>query len=468
MKRSIKSLILLMVLAVFAGGYFLIDALTNQQVNVQESAGSYPLLGEGANIAALSWERDGETIALRKNGDAWQVEGDAEYPLDQEAVKALVSSLAALAGNLRLEGVDAPEDYGLDAPALVAEIELADGQTRTLSLGNETLLGGEYYVSAGEAGVVYVTDVALSSVLSASLDELTQWEEIPQVDDIARLVILGPSASLDQTYYEDSAALTYNPEWRWFQTGLQYPSDTDAMRLLLDDVAALAWNGFVAHGVAGEALAEYGLDSAGSTSVVVFVEGQSESALSLVIGASCEEGYYAMLAGSDCVYTMAAESVASLLQATDASVRATDVLRLDWQQIVRVEFDAGTPLVLERIETEAEEGDAANVEPAEGEEEEASAETVTLNGETVDAAYAQEAFEDITSLEGDGFVDGVEVTEPLLTITVYTNLEDFPEITLRFGAHDATSYVLENGVQPPMLVSTSSVDTLIRTWSYMP
>lgn len=468
MKRSIKSLILLMVLAVFAGGYFLIDAMTNRQANVQESAGSYPLLGEGANIAALSWERDGETIALRKNGDAWQVEGDAEYPLDQEAVKALVSSLAALTGNLRLEGVDAPEDYGLDAPALVAEIELADGQTRTLSLGNETLLGGEYYVSAGEAGVVYVTDVALSSVLSASLDELTQWEEIPQVDDIARLVILGPSASLDQTYYEDSAALTYNPEWRWFQTGLQYPSDTDAMRLLLDDVAALAWNGFVAHGVEGEALAEYGLDSAGSTSVVAFVEGQSESALSLVIGASCEDGYYAMLAGSDCVYTMAAESVASLLQATDASVRATDVLRLDWQQVVRVEFDAGTPLVLERIETEAEEGDAANVEMAEGEEEETSAEIVTLNGETVDAAYAREAFEDITSLEGDGFVDGVEVTEPLLTINVYTNLEDFPEITLRFGAHDATSYVLENGVQPPMLVSASSVDTLIRTWRYMP
>ena len=155
---------------------------------------------------------------------------------------------------------------------------------------------------------------------------------------------------------------------------------------------------------------------------------------------------------------MAAESVASLLQATDASVRATDVLRLDWQQVVRVEFDAGTSLVLERIEAEA----------AEGEEEETSAETVTLNGETVDAAYAREAFEDITSLEGDGFVDGVEVTEPLLAITVYTNLEDFPEITLRFGAHDATSYVLENGVQPPMLVSASSVDTLIRTWSYMP
>ena len=109
MKRSIKSLILLMVLAVFAGGYFLIDALTNRQANVQESAGSYPLLGEGANIAALSWERDGATIALRKNGDAWQVEGDAEYPLDQEAVKALVSSLAALAGTLSLEGVDGHE-----------------------------------------------------------------------------------------------------------------------------------------------------------------------------------------------------------------------------------------------------------------------------------------------------------------------------------------------------------------------
>ena len=278
------------------------------------------------------------------------------------------------------------------------------------------------------------------------------------MDDIARLVILGPSASLDQTYYADSAALTYNPEWHWFQTGLQYPSDADAMRLLLDDVAALAWNGFVAHGVEGEALAEYGLDSAGSTSVVAFVEGQSESALSLVIGASCEDGYYAMLAGSDRVYTMEAESVASLLQATDTDVRASDALRLDWQQVVRVEFDAGTPLVLERMETEAEEGDA----------EEAPTETVTLNGEAVDATYAQEAFEDITSLQGDGFVDGVEVEKPLLTITVYTNLEDFPEITLRFGAHDATSYVLENGVQPPMLVSASSVDALIRTWNYMP
>lgn len=466
MKRSIKAILLLAALAVLVGGYALVRSLAGENVDVRENEGAYPILGEETSIAALTWTRGETTISLRKSGDTWYVEGDEEYPLDQNAVEALVQSLASLTAHMRLEGVEAPEDYGLTEPALAAAVELANGETRALFMGDEALLGGEYYLGTGEEGVVYVTDVALSSILSASVAELTQWEEIPRLESVARLVILGPNASLDQSYFADSSALTYNPDWHWFQTGMQYPSDEDAMRLLLDDVDALAWNAFVAHGVANEDLAAYGLDSANATSVVAFEEGACESSLSVVIGAACEGGYYAMLAGSDCVYTVAAESVASLLQATDVSVRATDALRLDWEQVARVEFDASTPLTLVREESA---GAAAEAESAQTQEAGTeTGETVTLNGEAVDVAYAREAFEDITSLSGDGFVDGLEVLEPLLTITVYTDAVDFPQIALRFGAYDATSYVLENGVQPPMLVSAASVDALIRTWMYMP
>ena len=450
MKRSIKSLLLVLALALLVGGYWVVTNMTTS-VNVTQSSVSTAIVDKNAAISSISWTYEGEDITLNNNDGTWFLANDETYPINQNAVKTLMGSFTGVMAKQKIDGVSSLADYGLEEPAYTVTFT-ADGEERTFSTGDATPLDNGYYFYDGSD--VYVTGASLKEVFESSLLDLTAMEEIPAVSTATHIVISGPDASFDQTYYEENASLSYNANWHWFETGTKIPTLTDYIQELLDAIGKLTWNTYVAHAPSEEDLnSVYGMNAENMTTIAIY-DGADEPYFEMHIGRGSDNGYYAMLAGSDDIYTLAnSDSVLPIVNAQNADVRSAAILSLLWQDLTELTFDAGTPLTMVRTETEAE-----------GE----TVVTVTVNGEAVDPDAAKEAFEALTYIVGYSFVDGTEVTEPILTITANTVSEEFPTVTIRVGKYNATHYVAVTDAQPAMLLKASEVDELIRTFSYIP
>jgi hypothetical protein len=117
----------------------------------------------------------GETVAAStEDGETWQIdeapEGvDTSAGADAFRIRGSVAGLAALQPNRVLDDVGSLADYGLDEPAYTVELEMTDGQTHTLEVGDMTPTGGAYYArvaGSDEDTVVLVSSFSLEAVLS--------------------------------------------------------------------------------------------------------------------------------------------------------------------------------------------------------------------------------------------------------------------------------------------------------------
>lgn len=117
MKRSIKMLMLLVVLAVFVGGYFGVQQLSKTE-QVTEETGNFDLNARTAeDVSGLRWTLEDTVYDFVNNGGTWQKQGDAAFPVDQQKLQTMAEDLLALKATRKLEEVTSPADYGLADPA---------------------------------------------------------------------------------------------------------------------------------------------------------------------------------------------------------------------------------------------------------------------------------------------------------------------------------------------------------------
>ena len=116
MKRSIKSLLLVLALALLVGGYWVVTNMTTS-VNVTQSSVSTAIVDKNAAISSISWTYEGEDITLVNNDGTWFLANDETYPINQNAVKTLMGSFTGVMAKQKIDGVSSLADYGLEEPA---------------------------------------------------------------------------------------------------------------------------------------------------------------------------------------------------------------------------------------------------------------------------------------------------------------------------------------------------------------
>ena len=91
MKRSLKSIILLCVLAVCVGGYLLISSQTNQATTAAtENKESVALAEHTADeVTALSWTTGDGTLRFTKSDAGWRYDGDSAFPANESTLDSL-------------------------------------------------------------------------------------------------------------------------------------------------------------------------------------------------------------------------------------------------------------------------------------------------------------------------------------------------------------------------------------------
>jgi hypothetical protein len=144
-------------------------------------------------------KRDGQDTVIQKNGSGkWEMTAPEAYGVDQEAAGSLVSSATTVASDRLVD--DKPTDlkqFGLDNPAIEADITLKNGKTSKLLIGEDVVGGSSTYAKlAGDPKIYTIASYTKSSfdksvkdlrdkrLLTFEQDKLSRVELIAKKDDI--------------------------------------------------------------------------------------------------------------------------------------------------------------------------------------------------------------------------------------------------------------------------------------------
>ena len=90
---------------------------------------------ETGDVTAMTVELPGETLDFRYDGETWTLADDPDYPLDQDAVTKMASTVCSLKSQWSITSPEADSAYGLDAPDAVVTLTGSDGTTVTVRFG---------------------------------------------------------------------------------------------------------------------------------------------------------------------------------------------------------------------------------------------------------------------------------------------------------------------------------------------
>ena len=337
MTKQTKTLAALAAALVVCGGaYAALRVWNDQQAQVDDTV----YVTQLSDFTALSFTNAQGELSFTKAEDAWQYDGDASFPADQEAVEDLAEQVGSLAA---IRVIDDPEDlsaYGLDEPALQASVTAGDETAVTLLLGD---VSDSYcYAKRTDSDTVYTVSTDLPENLESL--ELLDLAAIPGFPDLGTDTISsltwesgGTTLTLTKTETETAGAESGDSsadassssesveetEPAWDVNGTAIPSDNSTFTSLMAQISSLAFDACYDYKGEADTLAECGLDTPVGVLTVTYGEGET---LTLTIGAldGTGDSYYAQLSDDQAVYLLSADSVGTLVSLSAQELTAAE------------------------------------------------------------------------------------------------------------------------------------------------
>ena len=465
MKRGTKLLILCGALVALGAGYAAVRSLSVDPDSLEEGVA----LAGPESPTQLSWTDDGGTLTLEKGEDGWSYADDAAFPLDQSVPEDLTAALSSASASRKLDNPESLADYGLDAPVLTITALDEDGTEYTYAFGDVNDMTGESYLLCnGDESAVYLVDSTLSDAFSLDLYDMVEMEDLPEFGSVTALSVEQPGGSLSLRYEEDGSGLSYNGNNHWFleQGDSLLALDASKVSSLTSSITGLTWLSCVTYDVDDQERVAWGLDDetaalVTATYTAAIDEGEEtaeEETFALRLGATSDEGTYAMLEGSSMVYLIDSDTADSLRYASYSSLRSDTICAMDWDTVDRLDISLdGQAYTISFDETEVETQD---------DDGETTTETQTLytwNSQELDSDAVEDILSAINGLTATGDAAGSTGETPRVSFTFHRNTDDdFSQLTLTLYAWDTSSCLASLTGEGSRLVDRSAVNDLVE------
>lgn len=173
MKKYRTMIILLAVLVVFVGLYFVMQGINKKQA--EKELEEDILVTNLEDLVTLQYT-DGKTkMSFVKEDDTWYVEEDKGFALDSTQVDAIEAVLVDVMAVRQLEGADALAAYGLESPSYTITMKDENGKETILYIGNE--VEASYYAATDDKSVIYTIGGSVVKKLEFDLSVLEVAEE---------------------------------------------------------------------------------------------------------------------------------------------------------------------------------------------------------------------------------------------------------------------------------------------------
>lgn len=374
-----------------------------------------------------------ESFAFVKEGELWQVEDRADFPLSQAKVSNLAFAMTSIeAEELLDENAEDTSAFGLTAPSATLRLSFKDGTEKQFAVGNRVLSGTSYYFSEAGGAMVYLMSNAAVTTLTQPLryyhdDRLF---EVDVTTLTSMRVLRGGSLAYEIAYdpAEGTAAMT---------APYQKAVDMEQFGTMVLDAIGENLEVMDIIDTSGE-LAEYGLDTPAYGVEIVSGDGIVSS---FELGKESGMVRFVKLRGMDTVFSVPVEAFAFVGQPAkvflDPYVKTHTLSDLSRIEVVR---PSGTK-VMEVTRKD-------------------DAEAFTIDGKEAEDAKFREAYRYLIGIYAEDFdAEAPSLSgEPSLMIR-YVFADGRPDSVVAYYPLDARHYrVKVDGAWTPDVVLSSTVD----------
>jgi len=181
MKKQKKQLLIWgILLVVIVAGLVITRMYNNNQATKQaqaeeeEQARLQILTLAESSITSITYTYEGETIALSKNDETWQLESDPEATVSETMVSNMTAKLMSFYASERLTDLSDIDQFGLVDGYETITVTTDSGETHTIYVGDWNSISSMYYVMSADAdGVVYMITSDYITPFQKSIESLT-------------------------------------------------------------------------------------------------------------------------------------------------------------------------------------------------------------------------------------------------------------------------------------------------------
>ena len=238
-----------------------------------------------ASTARAAGAEQAEAAAPPATG--WQVVAPAEIAADNSEVDTFVGEIPNLEstpveGSASLE----PSEYGLDMPQKTLRFKLRDGQTVTLSLGDQNITSTAKYGKLDSSPNVFLIETASAGVLDKTLFNLRDKRAIPLAVDQAQQI----EVEFNSNDRKGRLALAKQQDGNWHLTDPAVRTDYGSSNYFVTTLSGAVMSAVEEEAPA--AIGKYGLNQPAIRLTVKLADGRSAN-LQVGSKAGDEAAYYA-------------------------------------------------------------------------------------------------------------------------------------------------------------------------------
>ena len=259
-KKSVNLITAVGVLVVLSGAYVGVKAYVAKQeaADTESAEEENPEIISiaSADVKSIKFVIDKKEVTFEKDGDSWVKSDETDFPVDQDKIDTLVSSLNSIKAERTLENVEDASEYELDQPDNTITVTTEDGETTVIQLGMENDSTSQEYIDLNkDSSTVYVVSNSTFSSFEGTLYDFAKSGVFPTVDSstVSKISVEGK----DSSYVVEKDE---NNFWNITGDGETEKADSAKATSLASALSSMAYSSYVNYNCAEDEFSQYGLD----------------------------------------------------------------------------------------------------------------------------------------------------------------------------------------------------------------
>ena len=259
-KKSVNLITAVGVLVVLSGAYVGVKAYVAKQeaADTESAEEENPEIISiaSADVKSIKFVIDKKEVTFEKEGDSWVKSDETDFPVDQDKIDTLVSSMNSIKAERTLENVEDASEYELDQPENTITVTTEDGETTVIQLGMENDSTSQEYIDLNkDSSTVYVVSNSTFSSFEGTLYDFAKSGVFPTVDSstVSKISVDGK----DSSYVVEKDE---NNFWNITGDGETEKADSAKATSLASALSSMAYSSYVNYNCAEDEFSQYGLD----------------------------------------------------------------------------------------------------------------------------------------------------------------------------------------------------------------